>query len=214
VTFSGTSNLPLPSNLVVDTPVGGPRGTATYRFSTDGGATWSAPAPAAASVVLGSTGMTANFPVGTYNADNVYAGQGILSAPAVVLGSTGLSVEFGAGSYVSGQSWAAPYPVPRICFVWLTRMVTPEMYWKRGVNPQDPAIAEAEKLRDLAYEQIKEAADSKDGLYDLPIADNETTSAIAQGGPLGYSETSPYVWTDLEACRGTLEDANAGGTTQ
>ncbi len=62
---------PTVSALLVDIVVGGSRGTATFRTSSDGGATYSATVTTAATVDLGN-GITVNFPVGTYNADNVY----------------------------------------------------------------------------------------------------------------------------------------------
>lgn len=98
VTLAGT---PLgPWKLVIDVVTGGlSNGTATFRFSTDGGSTWSAtytiPSGGGAFVlddssdaavadingertddslvgVNGRTGITATFTNGTYNADNVY----------------------------------------------------------------------------------------------------------------------------------------------
>jgi hypothetical protein len=46
----------------------GARGTATFRYSTDGGATWSATLTTAATVSLGTTGMVASFSNMTYDA--------------------------------------------------------------------------------------------------------------------------------------------------
>lgn len=57
----------------VDMDLGGARGTATFRWSIDGGLTWvAAGVVTAATVALGSTGITVAFPTGTYNADNLY----------------------------------------------------------------------------------------------------------------------------------------------
>lgn len=82
VTLSGT---PLGAfNILLDCVVGGARGTATFRFSTDGGLTWSATMLTAASVALtdtavdsmvgvnGDTGLTAAFENATFNADNTW----------------------------------------------------------------------------------------------------------------------------------------------
>lgn len=83
VTLSGTPNGKT-SQILIDIVVGGTLGVATFRFSTDGGQTWSATLTTAASVVLsdtavdsmvganGVTGLTAGFAAGTYNADNTY----------------------------------------------------------------------------------------------------------------------------------------------
>ena len=75
IVFTGAPNVG-PSGtfaLVLDIIVGGPLATSTFRFSTDAGNTWSATFFTAASVQLGTTGVYANFPAGTYNADNLYA---------------------------------------------------------------------------------------------------------------------------------------------
>lgn len=54
-------------------PVGGARGTATYSVSVTGvgGAVFQT-GTTAATVALGATGITINFPVGTYNSNNTY----------------------------------------------------------------------------------------------------------------------------------------------
>lgn len=82
VTLSGTPEGSF--SLVIEIQTGGALATATFRFSTDGGLTWSADIATAASVALtdtaadslvgvnGRTGLTAAFSVGTYNADNKY----------------------------------------------------------------------------------------------------------------------------------------------
>lgn len=82
ITLSGT---PLGEfDLVIDCVVGGARGTATFRFSTDGGNTWSATLTTGASIALtdtatdslvgvnGATGITAAMENATFNADNQY----------------------------------------------------------------------------------------------------------------------------------------------
>ncbi len=97
-------------------------------------------------------------------------------------------------------------PVPEIVLGWLVALVTPKAYAKRGWNPSD---AQSEQiLADMteALEQMKEAADSEIGLYELPLRADLETSGVSKGGPLGYSETSPYRWTDLEAEAGRSDD--------
>jgi hypothetical protein len=60
--------------LVIQIDLGGTRGTATFKWSTDDGATWTAEdVLTAASVVLGSTGLTANFATGTYVLNETYS---------------------------------------------------------------------------------------------------------------------------------------------
>lgn len=94
-------------------------------------------------------------------------------------------------------------PRPEIVVVWEQKIVTPEAYEARGQNPQQ-FMEGIEKARDRAYEQIKEAADAVDGLYDLPLLESSDESGIVKGMPRGYAEASPYDWTDRqgEALRG------------
>lgn len=108
------------------------------------------------------------------------------------------------------KRYAAPFiqPFPEIVLGWLTKLVTPEVYRKRGVNPADPQLELVEKQRDEALAEIKEAADSKDGLFDLPVSETSQSSAIISGGPLGYSEASPYTAFDIQARDGHAEDRN------
>lgn len=56
----------------LDIVTGGARGTATFQWSSDNGASYSTAQVTAATVVLGTTGLTVAFPVGTYNSDNFY----------------------------------------------------------------------------------------------------------------------------------------------
>ncbi len=53
---------------------------------------------------------------------------------------------------------------------------------------------------------MKEAADSAEGLFELPLRADLETSGVSKGGPLGYTEASPYRWTDRQADDGRNED--------
>lgn len=110
-----------------------------------------------------------------------------------------------------GKSLPFGDPVPEILLVWLVALVTYDVMRKRGMNPQDPFGDMLVKEADKAEEEIKEAADSKDGLFDLPSPE-DGDSNVSTGGPLGYSETSPYVGMQKQATQGRLEDFNGNGT--
>ncbi len=108
---------------------------------------------------------------------------------------------------------AAP---PEITFIWLTALVTFDAYGRRGFNPS----SESDRASILdpyveAKAEVKEAADAQNGLFDLPLLSTNSPSAsgVTRGGPLGYSETGPYVWTDQQACIGSREDASGRGST-
>lgn len=87
-------------NLSIDCVVGGAHATATYRFSTDGGQTWSATITtlgvgvaqaltdtAVDSVVgnNGATGLSVAFAAGTFNADNLWTSAAALKALSLIL---------------------------------------------------------------------------------------------------------------------------------
>lgn len=104
---------------------------------------------------------------------------------------------------------------PDIVLIWLTALVTFDFYSKRGFNPS----SESDKAAILdayaeAKAEVKEAADAKDGLFDLPVlsTNSPSTSGVSRGFPLGYSETSPYVWQDVQAVNGSQEDPTGQGT--
>jgi hypothetical protein len=99
------------------------------------------------------------------------------------------------------KRYAIPFeaPVPPIVVRWLVRMVTATAYDRRGWNPSGLENERISKAADDARAELKEAADSKDGLFDLPVrADHPASSGVVMGGPLSYSETSPYVWADYQ----------------
>lgn len=91
-------------------------------------------------------------------------------------------------------------PVPELVLSWIVALTTLDAYVRRGFNPsseQDQLIA---KAADDARVEIKEAADSTVGLFELPMLEDGTdTDATVEGGPLGYSEASPYDWMDVQA---------------
>lgn len=124
VTLSGT---PLGAwSLVIDCVTGGSsNGTATFRFSTDGGNTWSStyviPSGGGAFVlddsttgavadinsshpadslvgVNGRTGITATFANGTYNADNLYTATANLQVQTQLLKKKALAFWYSSGN--------------------------------------------------------------------------------------------------------------------
>lgn len=104
-------------------------------------------------------------------------------------------------------------PAPDVVQLWLARIVTKYTYLRRGVRASDEEVQTIFEDADNALKEIQEAADSKDGLYDLPLLDAQDPSGISKGGPLASSQQSPYVWTDEQACIGRQEDMNGRGST-
>jgi hypothetical protein len=96
-TITGTPTGPW--NLQIDCNLGGAHATATVRFSTDGGNTWSATLTTlGVGVALplidtakdslvgnnGTTGLSVAFAAGTFNADNLYVSNAILKATSLI----------------------------------------------------------------------------------------------------------------------------------
>ncbi len=106
--------------------------------------------------------------------------------------------------------FAAPYPVK--VQAWCARLVTRVAYLKRGVDPTDPQFAAYVADSDAANAEIKEAADAELGLFDLPLRQDTTATGLRAPAPLGYSERSPYVWTDVQAAAAASEDASGEGS--
>lgn len=159
---------------------GGVVGVAVFKYTIDGGVTYTTNVTSAAQVPLAGTGMVLQMPTAagnTFSTDNVYA---------------------------------AATPVPEIVLSWLTTLVTHKLMRKRGMNPQDPIIELLVADVQRVHDEIKEAADSKDGLFDLPTSEDED-SAVTTGGPAGCSQTSPYVWQDVERAIGVAQDAQSLG---
>ena len=151
-----------------------------FQWSADNGITWTTGVPGAAIVQL--TGLQ---------------------------GNSGIQALFPIAAYSADNQYSAATPVPEAVLGWLVALVTIDLYRKRGVNPQDPTIQMVQDDATRALAELKEAADSDIGLFDLPQSD-DLNSAVDTGGPLGYSEASPYKWADKEARHGRREDDEEG----
>jgi hypothetical protein len=96
--------------------------------------------------------------------------------------------------------FAAPPNTPPVILGWLVRVLDAELYLKIGINPRDEQAATTVQERAAeAKAEVKEAADSKEGLFELPLrADLPEATDITRGGPLGYTEQDPYTWTEVQ----------------
>jgi hypothetical protein len=182
--------------IVIMITTAGALGAALFHWSKDGGHTWTPPLVPLDPV----TGM----PVGPDN--------GIATASTFVLGTTGLTANFPAGTYGTDAIYRAPTPAPGAILRWLTVLGTWDAYGKRGADQQDPFLVSLKDKRDTVLAEVKEAADSKEGLFDLPT-NGSTDSAVKTGGPLFYSESSPFVSADRQEAAGRCEDERGFGTT-
>lgn len=113
-----------------------------------------------------------------------------------------------------GKRYATPFssPYPEVVCGWLARLMDRRVLRKRGYVPADVSATEIIDDEKEALAQIKEAADSEKGMYELPLRADTTGSGISKPQPLGYSEASPYVAFDIQAENARNEDANGFGT--
>lgn len=135
----------------------------------------------------------------------------IVSAASIVLTGTGLTLVMASDTYSADNTYAAATPIPETVLQWITILTTWDAYQKRGRNPQDPLIVDLKDDRARVLAEVLEASNSKDGLYDLPVSE-DLDSAVTTGGPLFYSESSPFVSADRQEAEGRLEDARGFGT--
>jgi phage gp36-like protein len=106
------------------------------------------------------------------------------------------------------KRYAAPFqtPYPEALRWHVAQVVVAALWQKRGYNPGSAQDQIIQQNKAEALEWLKEAADGKDGLIDLPLRSNTDASGISRGGPRAYHEQSPYTWTDLQRADGRRED--------
>lgn len=102
-------------------------------------------------------------------------------------------------------------PAPEVVCEWLQRMASVDVLMKRGADPNDPTVKRVIDAAEKAEAELKEASDAADGLFDLPMRDDEDESDITKGGPLFYTERSPYVAFDTQRRVGLVEDETSRG---
>lgn len=95
---------------------------------------------------------------------------------------------------------------------WLARIVTLKVMIKRGVDPNDRTFDAIREDYVNAVDEVTEAANGDDGLFDIPLRDSEDPTAVSKGGPLASYEASPYVSSDQEAYYGHAEDMVGRGS--
>lgn len=121
-------------------------------------------------------------------------------------------------SYIDSRlakRYATPFDAgspPVVVKGWLARLVTVPVYRRRGVDNTDQQITAVQDDAKDAQAEIKEAADAKDGLFELPLrADAPGSDGVSRGKVLSYCEQSPYSWTYVQAMSGREEDRNGSG---
>jgi hypothetical protein len=93
----------------------------------------------------------------------------------------------------------AQLPTNRTILGWCRDIVDLEVFIIRGGNPSSAQDSLWVSKHDTAKAEIKEAADAKEGLFDLPLKQDSTSTGIAKGAPLGQAQAGPYTWLDEQA---------------
>lgn len=105
------------------------------------------------------------------------------------------------------KRYSTPFgePVPEAIKMAVAAIVSHHLRVQIGFDPgsqQDQLIVDA---KNEAFAYLKEAADSKEGLVELPLREpppgQKDAGGVRRGGPLGRSDASPYDWTDRQRAR-------------
>ena len=94
-----------------------------------------------------------------------------------------------AKRYATPFNAASP---PECVLDWLARIVTARCYLKRGVDPTDAQVADVLRDAQLAESEVKEAADSSESHFELPLREDTGGVGTSRGAPMWYAETSVY----------------------
>lgn len=98
---------------------------------------------------------------------------------------------------------------PAVVLDWVSRMMNPRLYFKRGIDPSDRQVSEMREDAANAWAEVLDAANSKDGLTELPLrADLPGSQGVTKTAPLSYVETSPYAWSYWQRDEAITGDGN------
>ena len=94
-----------------------------------------------------------------------------------------------------------PGPAPDVLLGWLGALVDHDVQEYVGGTPEGREDTWIVKRAEQADAEIKEAADSETGLFELPLRNTDSlgSSAINKGGPYVESFTTIYGWFDAQA---------------
>jgi hypothetical protein len=103
-------------------------------------------------------------------------------------------------------------PYPEALKYHVACVVAFKLWMVLGYNPEGALDQHLKTLHDASLAWLDEAANSETGLIELPPFEDPMVSAVNKGGPLSYTETSPYVHLDIQARDARGEDQNGEGT--
>ena len=92
------------------------------------------------------------------------------------------------------KNFVTPFtkPYPLKVKMWVADLLTPRAYLSLGVKPSDDEQVSIIEAGKLANAEIKEAADAKENLFQLPNFQGSSDSIGEEPPTLAYSEQSPF----------------------
>jgi hypothetical protein len=99
------------------------------------------------------------------------------------------------------KRYAIPPPPVDALVKLLVDCTVPQVYQARGWDPtNDKRADQYNEIANAAWARLKEAADGKDGLFELLLPKSSPAQTlVSQGSPLFYAEQNPYSWQDAQA---------------
>jgi phage gp36-like protein len=112
-----------------------------------------------------------------------------------------------------GKRYVVPFssPYPIAVRRWLTALTSLDVWLRRGVAATDQEMEIFRSQYDTAIVELKEAANSRDGLFELPLRENTDATGISKQYPKTYTENSPFVWKRVQVTAGRQQDINGRG---
>lgn len=164
-----------------------------------------------------------------YLTDATYAARSLLPAAWLTQLAAAHPVTGGDPTYITRQlvvvestinaqlnkRYAVPFEnPPEIVLGWMVALVDWRLLIARGFDGTANDVVEGfSALNTQAREEIALAANARDGLFDLPLAQDSTASGITKGGPAGYREASPFVSLHRQSVAGRCDDYRGTGKT-
>ena len=104
------------------------------------------------------------------------------------------------------KRYAVPFeaPYPEAVKFHIAQIVCHQVRLQRGSNLGSEQDSDLVKAKDDAWAWVREAADAKDGLVELPLREDPAAaqSAVKRSGALGRSDASPYAAAERLRARG------------
>ena len=186
-----------------------------YQYSTDGGVTFSSTQSLGTANAIVVPGTGASFLLGAGSLESGQSFACTVQPPFIEQALQDWT------SYIESRlrkRYVVPFlePVPFTIKKWLCDLASKTCWSKRGFNPSNKSDEDAiDGPYQLALAEIKEAADAKEGLFDLPARDDlPQATGVTFGRPKSYSEASPYTAGIQQRTDAVDEDQAGVGTTR